>query len=569
MIREVRGRLPVIKPLERGFKACRVMGADTETWINPKTGLCEVISLQVCGDDFPPELIYCDNSDALAHFMAILNEWAKKGERNVVFFHNLAYDLQALILNYPEFLEQIATRNECVITWPEATLKIQAGKSWFASLVFGQHRRVKILDSFKFTFASLDSSAKIFGLEERKIKPPKGLGSKRFRNDRKFEEYAVQDAVVEYQLGKKIIDFMELIDCPLAVSAAQMSAFAFRRKHLTQEFARPNPEAETMALLSFHGGLTRAQSGFYEDLREYDFVSAYPFAMSRLGAPVSYKRVNEYAGVNGVYQIRGRVTDRVHPILFTPNFKPLYDTDYSFVTGYEIASAIKHGEFEGTILRGYVVEFDPTHNPFLDFVEYFFKQKDEAKSRGENARAHMVKRVLNSLYGKTIQTQEVCGETFFTAGGLYHPFIATLITGSVRSYLHDLEHACRAVHSATDSVKTSEFINPISGLGGLSLECSGPSCVIRGKLYAHKDESSGKWKFASHGLGVYPPSLAWKQILTEGKTKKSRVVGSKIGYKRNIAPLTWLEVETRLLSEIPAMPEKFRRELLDYVSAND
>lgn len=565
MIRDVRGKLPEIAPLRRGFSPCRVMGADTETWINPKSGLCEVISLQFAGDDFPPELIYCDNTNALAQFMAVLDEWTKKGTRNVVFFHNLSYDLQALLLNFPEYLETLAILNRVTITWPGVEFEITAGKSWFARVRFGKHRRVKILDTFKFTFTSLDKSAKIFQLEANKLKPPAGLGKKRFRNHAKFEAYSIQDAIVEYQLGKKLIDLHESLDCPLSVSAAQLSAFSFRRQFLHEPFARPDAECEQMALQSFHGGLTRATPGFYPNLQEFDFVSAYPAAMVELGRPVAFRRVSSYAGENAVYHVRGKCLDSRHPILFTPDFKPLLETDYTFVTGYELKSAMDRGEFRGSILRGFVVEFDTTNNPFRSFVDHFFAEKDAAKRSGDTARAHMVKRILNSLYGKTIQTQETDGEDYYTPGGLYHPTVATLITGSVRAKLHALEHDAHAVHSATDSIKTDRFFEINSGLGGLTLECSGPAVVVRGKLYAHKDEQSGNWKFASHGLGVYPPSEAWRQLISTGKTTKQRVLGVKTAYRRQLAPLTWLDFETKLRSEVPEMPLDFLSELLDYL----
>lgn len=116
---------------------------------------------------------------------------------------------------------------------------------------------------------------------------------------------------------------------------------------------------------------------------------------------------------------------------------------------------------------------------------------------------------MNSLYGKTIQAVELVNEDTkdsdyeteidaegklhvkrvnktFRAGGLFNPFIATLITGKVRAMIHTLEHKFKALHTATDSIKT---LLPVTGcsneLGGYKHEVTGTCLLFRNKLYLH------------------------------------------------------------------------------------
>jgi hypothetical protein len=311
--------------------------------------------------------------------------------------------------------------------------------------------------------------------------------------------------------------------------------------------------------------MTRHKSGFFEDVHEYDISSAYPYAMTKLGIPKGYKLVKNFAGENGIYYIRGKTTCKDYPIIFKPNFKPLIEEGYSWVSGYELKEAMDKGEFEGVILEGILVEF--SSDPALaTFVNTFYAEKNKAKQEGNKAREYMYKILLNSLYGKFIQTVYDAETDTFKTGGLWCPPLATLITGAVRARLHNMEHETRSIHSATDAVKTHNTIETSVGLGGLEDQCFGDCCIVRGKLYAHHDRKNDSFKIASHGLAINDPKKAWLQLL-EGQTiSKKRLVRVKSAQKRNLPLLSWIDIEIQILQEVPEMPKLFLKNLKKHLT---
>lgn len=113
-----------------------------------------------------------------------------------------------------------------------------------------------------------------------------------------------------------------------------------------------------------------------------------------------------------------------------------------------------------------VIENKKARNPFTEYVRFFYKHKNECKDKGLKL---MYKLLLNVLYGKTIQTmpyREINSFYFkkdfslieknklFKSGGMFNPFIATLITGFSRVKLYDMEKTYQSLDSATDSVKS-------------------------------------------------------------------------------------------------------------------
>ena len=135
----------------------------------------------------------------------------------------------------------------------------------------------------------------------------------------------------------------------------------------------------------------------------------------------------------------------------------------------------------------------------------------------------MYKILLNALYGKFIQSREVeaaDGNVRWRHGPLYHPMLASLITGHTRAVMHRLEHEVEAIHTATDGVFCG--INksprdgvfswaPQSGLGSIESEGRDMTlCMLRNKLYIlyarDGDYASatrpGEYvhKFAKHGF---------------------------------------------------------------------
>jgi hypothetical protein len=131
----------------------------------------------------------------------------------------------------------------------------------------------------------------------------------------------------------------------------------------------------------------------------------------------------------------------------------------------------------------------------------------------------MYKFILNSISGKFIQTRKnnkatviyvdsdkderlkVAEEADMVAGGMFHPFIASLITAHTRARIHQVEHTFDTIHTATDGVYTQQrptarqlreinrAADPKTGLGAVVEEGKGDLLLFRNKTYVlYSDE---------------------------------------------------------------------------------
>jgi hypothetical protein len=91
----------------------------------------------------------------------------------------------------------------------------------------------------------------------------------------------------------------------------------------------------------------------------------------------------------------------------------------------------------------------------------------------------------------------------YRAGGLYHPPVASLITGFVRAKAHDLEHTLQAHATSTDGMFTVRSPQPSlvgEGLGQLTVE-HGSLRIWRERVYRFGEMPNGPvTKVALHGF---------------------------------------------------------------------
>lgn len=362
---------------------------------------------------------------------------------------------------------------------------------------------------------SLDKAIKMLLHEKGKLKIPKGLGIKRFKKtDKKFLSYAKHDVHKTQQIGKLISEFHDKWDISQTFSIAMLAEKIFRHHFLDQDLKGCPYEMIRPCLCSYHGGRNGfyVKAGLYKKVYSYDLVSAYPFAMTKLPnfKNAEYYRVKDFEpDYIGIYKINGYVYDCKYPVLFSHDFKPLKDKVIdTWVTGYELQEALKHKEIDIDTLQGYILFptcFEET--PLEQYVKRFMELKNTTQK--ENPNYEFYKRLLNALYGKFIQMREERIEENgeekkkWITGKMFHPFIASLITGKVRSMIHDLEHRFNSIHTSTDSIKTFKSIPKkylSKDLGGLSLEVEGKCLLLRSRLYLHYDLNGELKKYALHGF---------------------------------------------------------------------
>jgi hypothetical protein len=556
-----------------------IYGADTET-VKGKPN-----SLQFYSEDVPCERIeFVDERNSARKFI----EWCntrKPRVLHVVYMHMLSFDIIELFWGkYENLIQNGGEFDFNAYGWHVRGLY---GTPTFASLSRGHDRRIVLVDSYSFYRGSLASAAQLFCPDLPKLPRPRGIGERRYTaKDTSFVEYAMRDAVVAYHIGRQVEELHREFDLQQCISIADMASRIFRHCFLTYNIPQPSDDVIAAALDSYHGGKNNltAKPGWHTGITGIDISSAYPHAMHQLPAFSNgnlYKRYRALRGARlssvpsyGVYRVAGTLRDCRWPVLFGHDFKPLRgDIEGVWIQGIELNEALRSGEFHATKISGfyYDAERDNQAPALRKFCEDFYDRKQSEKDK---VRRHGYKTILNSLYGKFIQTRKRSRKYYhdidssegtdaseLVAGGLFHPFIASAITADTRARIHRIEHHYKALHTATDGIFT--YAKPertgmyrvqkgaADELGQLTTEVEGNLLLLRCKcyiVYADTGEIESRAfqgkriaKYALHGFqgGVF--ELERLMATGERKYKASRPNRLKESLKRGLTPNEFVE----------------------------
>ena len=546
-------------------------GADTET---------------VKGEPLTYQIYSCDREEGFCYwvkpgefvlkaFLLKLRKLMSPGKIAVVWIHNMDFDMAVLF--HPKQSILLNTKAEFEIKSMGFKGSFLYGKAHILEGVFSDGARVICMDTFHYFPTSLVSLASTFQLSIRKLPKPRDLGNLRYKvSDSKFAAYAIRDAEISARIGEQILRYHAKFNVRLSLSAPQFASRVFRHSYIPQDSRIPFPKAWIAgpAISSYHGGRNGCYvpPGVYEGVSEYDITSAYPYAMTQLPNFLNcrYVATNKLEG-GGIYDAEWSRQGE-YPNLYSAANK-LSDTGRGWVTGYELLSARRSGA-RYRIHKGYAVRSEANCNPIAEYVKIMFREKESLKPT--NPLHHFYKvGLLNSLYGKFIQSVErntgadvefdsdgfkVESEKVFTAGGLFNPFIASLITGFTRAYLHDLECKYDALHSSTDSILTQKRPSETPGLGGLTCKYTGTLILIRCKLYLVLGPTGRIIKAALHGFWGTPGKLL--KMIKEGSLEYEVNHMNKLreSLKRNLTPLAF-ETQTRSLNLLPEEWEKLRQQV--------
>lgn len=486
------------------------IGVDTET----KRG--KPITFQFYAQDnaIPTRIIWIKNpKTASKEFFAYLDSLPATRDRHYVLFgHNLSFDLISLL--YDRF--HVLRDEKIEGTWHGWRVEIVYAAVRFAKFRKG-HKVVTLIDTLAYFVKKLEELAELVCPELPKLKMPEGLGQKDFSpRDKEFCEYAMRDSLIAYRVGLVILEMHKAYDVSLAVSAPHFASKVFRKHFLKKIIPLPPRKIVYAALSAYHGGKNNitVSQGIYKSTYSLDIKSAYPFAMaqfpsfsdSTLYRALSGKGTPRELPPFGIYKISGSTKECKWPVLYNHSFQPIQgEFSNVWVTGFELNEALRMKEVKLTSTYGYYydADLDLEPSPFKAYVEEFFSKKELATSK---IHREFNKLLLNALYGKFIQTRHLSGISDLTfdiddnklladsallAGGLFNPFIACLITGHTRAYIHRLEHKYQALHTSTDGIKSQikpkkNDLAPKS-LGGLSAEAGVEekvdTLILRNKLY--------------------------------------------------------------------------------------
>lgn len=494
---------------------------------------------------------YTNTDNILKDFVKYVDKKCKVNFKNIIYFHNLEFDIMMLFKKYTkEIYEQGTTAFLSVYGYD---FEIFMGSVSFITMRSkkNENKIIHILDAMRFTMLGLENSAEAFGLKYHKLKTPEGLGERELKT-KEFEEYAKQDVIVLYEIAKKILEFHKMFSLSPTVSIAQFSMSVFRKNYLSkgQVIQFPPKECVELAERSYHGGKNfykYLKPKFFENATEVDINSSYPYACLFLpsllrgkGRFLKTDEVDLSGNTVGVYEIDGYIKNDI-PLIYDDSFNPVFGEFSNIaVTTWDIISAVEHADkFEYKVKRGWIFVDYSDYNPFKQFIMDIYEKR---KLNQNNPDLKIIyKYILNSFYGKFIQanliedyawsptdimdeeTKKIIDEYMkkhkvkidyrfdsavnkfvllekeYEAGIQYNPFLATMITSYARYYLSKLEKILNGFHSATDSVKTTIKVpdNMLSdNLGGLKKVVEGKCYVFRNKLYLHyaKDFNNCKHK---------------------------------------------------------------------------
>lgn len=425
---------------------------------------------------------------------------------NLIFFHNLRFDFLILFRKFRDtFFEQYNKIEFKHGLWKFRIIfgKVNYGEAWGPD-----RKKFCMVDSAAFCppgSKSLIGALKTYGVQGHKFKPPKGLGERKIYT-KEFERYATNDAIVERALGEAILNLHKDYDITPCISLPQLAGKVLRHRFFKrgESFPLPPLSALKAAEFAYHAGKNGfyTRRGVYENIKEYDINSAFPRAMRELPQMVRgiYRATRRYEpGFVGVYEVRGHARRFKYPAIYDHRFRVVRGPfENLWITGWEVDLLREDPEYDFEIRQGWIWHPDPaySHSPLREFVDEFWNLKNTTP-KGPKRDAY--KNILNSLYGKfagAIEDRKVIvgnqgswivepKNKVFRAGALYHPFIAGQITGYVRREITRWERRAHALHTATDSIKTTQDLPSSNNLGGLKLEVSGRCYLFRNKLYLH------------------------------------------------------------------------------------
>lgn len=521
-----------IKPNDRGGRLDRVIiGGDTETVEG------EPNTIQFYSEDIAIDTIFfVNNKSALKTFVKWMDSLKVRAEY-VIYIHNLKFDLIELLYGAHEKL--VEDHGEFSFEVGDWTCHGVYGTPTFARFTKAKKSTVMLIDSHSFFRGSLAEAAKLFCPDLPKLTRPRDLGKVRITpKDTSKIAYAMRDAEIDYHIGRSIEALHNEFDLRQCVSVADLAARIFRHRFLTYTIPQPDDNIIAMSIDAYHGGKNAmpVKPGWYLGTTGLDIKSAYPHAMAcmpsmenaklykRFKRTLNPKKVPEY----GVYKVSGTVRDCRWPCLFNHDFSTLSGNICdTHIQGFDLNEALRSREISSCRVEGYYYDHqrDVGTPAMRAFVEDFYHRKE---TEADPVKRYMYKTVMNSVYGKFIQTRkksrisyhnidsEKSGEVYdIIAGGMFHPFIAAAITAQPRAFMHRMEHKYKAIHTATDGMFTQAkgpFPKATGKLGNFERDSEGDLLLIRNKLYILYGKKSPKTfesrafagkhiiKFAKHGF---------------------------------------------------------------------
>ncbi len=450
--------------------------------------------------------------------------------------YNLKYEQGALLQHLPlANLQQLQTTDKTEYNGYIYT--VIANK--MMSVRRGKHT-FHIYDALSFYECSLQKAAQDYLGESKKDIETKQFTPEYVREHwQEVVEYCIQDAILAKRLMDAMIKKLEAFGVypQKLYSKAYVSYQYFKQKcpyvHVKKYWYKI-PELIEFAIRSYNGGkfeVTRKGCDYYH---EYDIVSAYPYEISnlvdirrgRVSRKTKYLDEATYGFLDCTIQT---------PLnFFSPsalkrgqlNYYPV-GTFRKVITKKEYEYMIKQG-CNIDIHKTFWIIIDKERYPYRTAIDELMEYKNQYKRTGEKISYNLVKKILNSFYGKFVQLIYKNGK--YKAGSSWNPIYGSVITANTRIRVSELQQkydSIVAVH--TDSVISTKPLSIRTGseLGKWEKSKEGEGVILGSGVYQIGDKSKLR------GFDTRVPLL--EAIPHKGKT---------INISR-LRPHTWREISQR------------------------
>ncbi|MEO9277921.1 MAG: DNA polymerase [Nitrososphaera sp.] len=482
--------------------------------------LPNVIAVDTETDDGNIFLIAVSDGNYLDHPDITFQKVAKfllKYEGNLIFFYNLGYDAECILKLLPEH--------------------ILKSYKWKRELKFSyQGYKIHYIDRKKLTISKGHHSVNCYDIAQyydnkplldayseniRKSLDPQYLSMKEkrdifslyyySRHKNEVRKYCISDCILTQELAENWIRiFHETYGFYPAnwISSGYLAEKVLINNGINIPLFHEIPyEVQDIARSAFCGGrFELIQRGYIGYCCLYDINSAYPYALSTLpditnGKWITSKKINSKSKL-GFFHILADVSNTVKICPF-PFRKKNGTICYpcgkfqTYVTLDELKAVENDPRIKYTIIESW--QFIPNKNcgyPFKNFIEDQYYSRMKLKSE-KNPLERAIKIILNSIYGKTVQTKP-----HNTMGNLFNQVIGSYITGFARAELYkfvrkyNLEND--VVAFATDSIAVRKKIPNLHSekLGEMKLDKEGHDVIFLSNGFYR---FNGVWK--KRGIG--------------------------------------------------------------------
>jgi hypothetical protein len=320
-------------------------------------------------------------------------------ERLIVMSHNLPFDVR-VVKGFKYLKEKGFELNKLIVN---NYVNIWKFRKETSTILF--------LDSLNYFNLSLARLGESIGI--KKLEMPRESES-----DKKWFVYCQRDVEVIYQALKLWFKFLKDNDLGcFSLTLAGQSFNAFRHRFMREPiYIHDNGTATALERESYHGG--RNECFFIGKLPEADYYhldvnSMYPYVMQLYDYPRNLKSLQPVGSIPFLrYMIKKfAIVARVKLRAYEPAFPLKIGEKLCFPTGI-FDTVLTTRELEYALDRNYIKEvfemaiYDKAPL-FKEFVNFFYKKRLKYKEDKNSAFDFMCKLLMNSLYGKWGQKNEV------------------------------------------------------------------------------------------------------------------------------------------------------------------